>query len=177
MESRERAALARVEDLRAEFERVRMALAEAEELLNRRVVGLEEYLETLAELGDMESAAVGEPSQPVPVRRSAVSDAPPTVAGGRQVVARKEDGIRVEALGPDYRRIMAVLEKAEGDGLSAREVAAGLGWDTSLPARVEGARGRMKRLVDRGWLTESRPGLFTLPAPDAAAADGQADGS
>ncbi|WP_328738220.1 hypothetical protein [Streptomyces erythrochromogenes] len=51
MESRERAALARVEELRAELERVRAALADAEEVLIRRVIGLEEYLETLTQLG------------------------------------------------------------------------------------------------------------------------------
>ena len=51
MESRERAALARVEELRAEYERVRAALADAEEVLNRRMIGLEEYLETLDPTG------------------------------------------------------------------------------------------------------------------------------
>ncbi|MEU7075787.1 hypothetical protein AB0B30_37545 [Streptomyces narbonensis] len=119
MESRERAALARVKELRAEFEQVRAALADAEEVLNRRVIGLEEYLETLTQ-----------------------------------------------------RRIMAVFEKAGGDGLWARQVAVGLGWDVSVPARVEGARGRLKRLVERGWLAESRPGMFKLPERDSAVAAG-----
>ena len=68
MESRERAALARVEELRAEFERVRAALADAEEVLNRRVIGLEEYLETLTQLGGPEPAEASGPSEPEPVR-------------------------------------------------------------------------------------------------------------
>ncbi|MFD4862904.1 hypothetical protein [Streptomyces atratus] len=49
LESREKAALVRVQELRAEFERIRAALAEAEEVLNHRVIGLEQYLEALAE--------------------------------------------------------------------------------------------------------------------------------
>ncbi|MEV6683331.1 hypothetical protein AB0N09_41755 [Streptomyces erythrochromogenes] len=56
MESRERAAPARVEEPRAESERVRAALADAEEVLNRRVIGLEEYLETLIQRGGPEPA-------------------------------------------------------------------------------------------------------------------------
>ncbi|GGT53077.1 hypothetical protein GCM10010207_61520 [Streptomyces atratus] len=45
----DKAAPVRVEELRAGFERVRAALVEAEELLNHRVIGLEQYLEALAE--------------------------------------------------------------------------------------------------------------------------------
>lgn len=53
--------------------------------------------------------------------------AAPSTARARRVVARRKDGVEVDILGPDYRRIMAVLEKAGGDGLSARQVAVGLG--------------------------------------------------
>ncbi|MEU9063393.1 hypothetical protein AB0D13_32140 [Streptomyces sp. NPDC048430] len=176
MESRERAALARVEELRAEFERVRAALADAEEVLNRRVIGLEEYLETLTQLEGPEPAEPAEasgPSEPEPVREPVVDDAAaPSTARARRMVARRKDGVEVDVLGPDYRRIMAVFEKAGGDGLSARQVAVGLGWDVSVPARVEGARGRLKRLVERGWLAESRPGIFTLPERVSAVAAG-----
>ncbi|MFI9780534.1 hypothetical protein ACIHCV_38670 [Streptomyces sp. NPDC051956] len=49
LESREKSALVRVEELRAELERARTALAEAEEVLNHRVIGLEQYLEALDE--------------------------------------------------------------------------------------------------------------------------------
>ncbi|MEV7675913.1 hypothetical protein [Streptomyces sp. NPDC088752] len=173
MESRERAALARVKELRAEFERVRAALADAEEVLNRRVIGLEEYLETLTQLGGPEPAEASGPSEPEPVREPVVDDAAaPSTAKARRVVARRKDGVEVDILGPDYRRIMAVFEKVAGDGLSARQVAVGLGWDVSVPARVEDARGRLKRLVERGWLVESRPGMFTLSERDSAVAAG-----
>jgi hypothetical protein len=89
------------------------------------------------------------------------------------VVTRKESGVSVETLGLDYQRIMAAVDSSGGMGLTARQVAAHLGWDTALASRVEGARGRLKRLVERGWLREEAPGLFTLPSvagPAAAAA-------
>ncbi|MFB6717648.1 MULTISPECIES: hypothetical protein [unclassified Streptomyces] len=85
------------------------------------------------------------------------------MAGPRRTVARKEDGVSVDVLGADYRLIMAVLGQA-GDSLTARQTAVALGWDSSVPSRVESARGRLKWLVERGWLAEDRPGRFMLPA-------------
>lgn len=164
LESREKAAVVRVEELRAEFERVRAALAEAEEVLNHRVIGLEQYLEALAEQdASVLVEATGSVAVQAPVE-------PVEAAGPRRAVARREEGMSVGILGPDYRRIMTVLEDAGGGGLTAKQVAARLGWDPAVAARVEGARGRMKRLVERGWLVEERPGRFTLPAPGPAAA-------
>lgn len=165
LEQREKAALMQVEELRAEFERVRAALAGAEELLNRRVIGLEQYLEALAE---QDAPAVGK--TPVPTAVHAPLQEPVPVAGPRRMVARREDGVPVEVLGPDYRRIMTVLDEADGDGLTARQTAVALGWDSSVASRVEGARGRLKRLVERGWLVEGGPGRFTVLRPGPAAA-------
>lgn len=45
LEARQKAAAVRVEELEAELERVRAALAEAEEMLRRRMIGLEQYLD------------------------------------------------------------------------------------------------------------------------------------
>lgn len=165
LESREKAALVRVEELRAEFEQVRAALAEAEEVLHHRVIGLEQYLEALAE--QTADAAV---EVPAAVAVAAPAEEPGSAAEPRRMVARKESGLTVEVLGSDYRRIMTVFEDAGGVGLTAKQVAVKLGWDAAVAARVEGARGRMKRLVERGWLVEVKPGRFMLPAPGAAAA-------
>jgi hypothetical protein len=163
--SREKAAVVRVEELRAEFERVRAALAEAEEVLRHRVIGLEQYLEALAE---QDASAAVEAAGVVAVE--APVEEPVPAAGPRRAVACKEDGVSVEVLGSDYRRIMMVFQDTGGDGLTAKQVAAKLGWDAAASTRVEGARGTMKRLVERGWLVERRPGRFTLPAPECAAA-------
>ncbi|MFE7985799.1 hypothetical protein ACFUZA_27035 [Streptomyces cellulosae] len=49
LETRRKAAEVRVEELEAELARIQAALAETEEVLRRRVIGLEQYLEALAE--------------------------------------------------------------------------------------------------------------------------------
>ncbi|MFE1246563.1 hypothetical protein [Streptomyces sp. NPDC058766] len=45
-----------------------------------------------------------------------------------------------------------------------------LGWDSASASRVEGARARLKWLVERGRLVEHEPGRFTPPAPGCRAA-------
>ncbi|MFF7310282.1 hypothetical protein [Streptomyces sp. NPDC008137] len=87
LESREKAAPVRVEELRAEFERVRAALAEAEEVLHHRVIGLEQYLEALAE--QTADAAV---EVPAAVAVAVAVEEPGSAAEPRRVVARKETG-------------------------------------------------------------------------------------
>ncbi|MGI5198289.1 hypothetical protein ACQEVY_32445 [Streptomyces sp. CA-288835] len=162
LEARQKAAAVRVEDLEAELERVRAALADAEEVLRRRVIGLEQYLEALAE-----------------------EDAPAVVAEGvaqrnrvgpRRAVPHRQNAAGVGGLSVDYQALMAAALEAGGDGLGARRAAVVLGWDSALASRVEGARARLKRLVERGWLVEEKPGRFTLPAPEQAAGAGRPGG-
>jgi hypothetical protein len=80
LEARQKAAAVRVEELEAELERVRAALAEAEEVLGRRVIGLEQYLEALAE---EEAPAVAVVSQRKPV-------------GPRRAVPHRNDAVGAE---------------------------------------------------------------------------------
>ncbi|WP_345195641.1 hypothetical protein [Streptomyces lavendulae] len=76
--------------------------------------------------------------------------------------------VRVEELREEAERVLAELAEAEaeaeaeagGSGLRARELAGRLGLEW-VPAKVEGARSMVKRLVERGWLAEERPGVFT----------------
>lgn len=58
---------------------------------------------------------------------------------------------------------MTAAAETGGDGLGARRAAVVLGRDSASASRVEGARARLKRLVERGWLVETKPGRFTLP--------------
>ncbi|GGX45654.1 hypothetical protein GCM10010341_79280 [Streptomyces noursei] len=95
---------------------------------------------------------------------------PVPMAGPRRKVACCEEGVPVEVLGSDYRRIMVAFDEAGGGALTARQTAVALGWDSSVPSRGEGARGRLKRLARRGWPVEDRPGRFTLRVPGPAAA-------
>ncbi|WKX15905.1 hypothetical protein [Streptomyces sp. NL15-2K] len=156
LEARQKAAAVRVEDLEAELERVRAALAEAEEVLRRRVIGLEQYLEALAEEDAPAVAADG------------VSHRKPV--GPRRAVPHRQDAAGTEVLSVDYQALMAAAREAGADGLGARRAAVVLGWDSASASRVEGARARLKRLVERGWLVEEKPGRFTLPVPEQDAA-------
>ncbi|MFF3325769.1 hypothetical protein [Streptomyces sp. NPDC002889] len=152
LEARQKAAAVRVEQLEAELERVRAALADAEEVLRRRVIGLEQYLEALSE-GDAPAVVADGASQRKPV-------------GPRRAVPHRQNAGGVEGLSVDYQALMAAAVEAGGDGLGARRAAVVLGWDSASASRVEGARARLKRLVERGWLVEEKPGRFTLPAPE-----------
>lgn len=156
LEARRKAAAVRVEELEAELERVRAALADAEEALRRRVIGLEQYLEALAE-ADAPAEVIGGVSQRKPV-------------GPRRAVPHRQNATGTEELSPNYQELTAAAAEAGGDGLGARRAAVVLGWDSASASRVEGARARLKRLVERGWLVEEKPGSFMLPAPEQDAA-------
>ncbi|MBT2492251.1 hypothetical protein J7E96_27815 [Streptomyces sp. ISL-96] len=155
LETRQKAAAVQVQQLEAELERVRAALADAEEVHRRRMIGLEQYLEALAE----ENAPAMSQKKPV---------------GPRRAVPHRQNATEVKELSPDYQALMAAAADAGGDGLGARRAAVVLGWDSASASRVEGARARLKRLVERGWLVEKKPGRFTLPlqAQDTAGRPG-----
>ncbi|SNX88624.1 hypothetical protein SAMN06272735_9100 [Streptomyces sp. TLI_55] len=72
----------------------------------------------------------------------------------------------------DYQALMAAALDAGADGLGARRAAVVLGWDSASVSRVKGARVRLKRLVERGWLVEEKPGRFMLSAPELVPAAG-----
>ncbi|MGA5278515.1 hypothetical protein ACPCKL_33070 [Streptomyces cellulosae] len=148
LETRRKAAAVRVEALEAELKRVRTELAEAEEVLRLRTIGLEQYLEALAEEKQPAGTAAG------PLRRKPV--------GPRRAVPHRQNAAGVEDLSVDYQAVMAAAAEAGSDGLGARRAAVVLGWDSASASRVKGARARLKRLVERGWLVETKPGRFTL---------------
>ncbi|MCW1097104.1 MULTISPECIES: hypothetical protein [Streptomyces] len=150
LEARQKAAAAQVKELEAELERVRAALADAEEVDRCRVIGLEQYLEALAE--EVSADVAGEVLRRKPV-------------GPRRAVPHRRHASEVTELSPDYQALMAAAVDAGGDGLGARRAAVVLGWDSASASRVEGARARLKRPVERGWLVEAKPGRFTLPLP------------
>ncbi|MDQ0990973.1 hypothetical protein QFZ74_002201 [Streptomyces sp. V3I7] len=162
LEARRKAAEVRVEALEAELERVRAALADAEEALSRRVIGLEQYLEALAE-ADAPAEGIGRVSQRKPV-------------GPRRAVPHRQNASGADELSPDYQALMAAAIEAGGDGLGARRAAVVLGWGSASASRVEGARARLKRLVERGWLVEEKPGRFMPPAPEQVPDAGRPDG-
>ncbi|MGW2254731.1 hypothetical protein ACWCXH_31735 [Kitasatospora sp. NPDC001660] len=133
------------------MERLQAALAEAEESARRAVIAREETVEALAEVAD-EAGAVDVPVE-VPVVGA---------AGPRVEVPQWREGAGTEELPLDCARIVALVERdatGGGEGVRARVMREHLGWPSS-DAKEQAARFRAKRLVERGWLTEVRPGLF-----------------
>ncbi|MFF2412354.1 hypothetical protein [Streptomyces sp. NPDC058092] len=161
LEKRETVARVRVEELRVEADRILAELGEAETVLERRVIARAELTEALAAPGVIEGVLVPGPQAPqsVPVPVPVVK-----VPVARSVVPRRHDGMGVEALAPDYRRIMEVLEAgstAGEDGLSAKELTGRLGLKL-VPAKIEGVRCKAKRLLERDWLAPEPSGRFRL---------------
>lgn len=91
------------------------------------------------------------------------------VAGG--TVVRRREGMTVQALAPEYRRIVVLVqaEPGDGEGVSAKELAARLELEL-VPAKIEGVRSRAKRLVEREWLMASPSGRFMPRASPVPAA-------
>lgn len=151
LERRERVALARAEELRAELERLQAAVEAADEAARRAVIAREETALALAEAAE-EAGAVGAPAE-VPVVGA---------AGPRVEVPLWREGLGIEVLPPECARIVALVEGDAadgGEGVRARRMREHLGWPAS-DAKEQAARFRAKRLVERGWLAEERPGLF-----------------
>ncbi|WP_216825569.1 hypothetical protein [Streptomyces sp. P3] len=156
LEEREAVARVRVEELQVEADRILSELAAAEAVLERRAIARAELAEALAAPGDAADAAVREAPEPVP-ETTAVKV---PVAGS--IVPHFGEGTTVEALAPDYRRIVEVVESGPGggEGVPAKEIASGLGLEL-VPAKIEGVRSKARRLAERGWLAVSPSGRFT----------------
>ncbi|MFD7409677.1 hypothetical protein ACFV7R_45380 [Streptomyces sp. NPDC059866] len=158
LEAREAAARARVEELEAELAELSGKLELARESLKRLRITRETVTEVLAEM---------EPEMPV-------ADAGPSRSGERVVsayagaerqvigvltVPNWQPGMMPDVLPSVYRDIVEVVADAPGP-IRAKQIVPRIG----LPAetgKIEGTRSKLKRLVERGWLDEEAPGLFT----------------
>ncbi|MEU9153653.1 hypothetical protein AB0D59_24645 [Streptomyces sp. NPDC048417] len=92
-----------------------------------------------------------------------VSAAPtPGQVGGRAVmlIPHRTSGVEEAALPSDYQRILAAVRQGAGP-VMARQVGEVLGVDVSVRAKLEPLRGKLVRLVDRGWLRKLPGGRFT----------------
>jgi hypothetical protein len=163
-ELRRREAVAReeAEELRGQIAQLTERLAEAEDRLSRLVIARETVDEVLSEAGPQASpAAVPEETGP-----SRPGHLP---AGGVLMVPPWRPGLDGSALPQAYRDLVEVAADA-GRPLRAGQIAAAAGLRTDK-AKVEGLRSKLKRLAERGWLTEEAgPGLFGLPARNGSAA-------
>jgi hypothetical protein len=92
------------------------------------------------------------------------------VAGS--VVPPRGEGMGVEALAVEYQQILSVLDAPQAaQGMRVKPIALQLGGQVT-PARIEGVRSRVKRLVARGWAIEVRPNVFASAMTTAPAVAG-----
>lgn len=81
--------------------------------------------------------------------------------------SRADPAFRTKVLAPDYQRIVSVLDSEAGhEGMRCQQLAVALGLEV-VPAKVERLRAKAKRLVERGWILQVRPGVFTALAVPA----------
>jgi hypothetical protein len=170
LQRREAAARQEVDELRGEIARLSERLARAEEALSR----LEITRETVTEI--LGGAGAGQPAAGQAMDAVAAADPAP---GGSPVgvltVPPWRPGLAQSVLPPSYQDLLEVLADA-GRPLRAGRIAVAAGL-SSGKSQVEGLRSKLKRLVERGWLAEDGPGLFTLPRRDARPAGGGQAGS
>ncbi|WP_037650446.1 hypothetical protein [Streptomyces flavidovirens] len=138
----------------------RLELEERAELLRKELAGVE------ARLARLEAAEVvfGEWAEATDGGRSSSGIAEPGPvavtpgAAGMRLVPDRVDGMGLEALTSDYRRIMEIVADADGP-VMAKDVARALGRELTS-GKVEPVRGQLRKLADRGWLSRTGAGRY-----------------
>lgn len=175
---REAAVRERAEQIRRQMAELERRLAAEEDLVSRLVIAREMAEQVLSETGQQAEPRV----EPLAKPSEESSAEPPREAGGGG--ARPEgspigvltvppwrSGTDASALPQAYRDVLEVLVDA-GRPLRAGHLAAALGLGEGS-GKIEGLRGKLKRLVARGWLTEDTPGMFEVSGQVAHSAAGR----
>lgn len=155
LQAREAAARRRVEDLQTEAAELALRLERAREDLSRLEITRETVAQVLAELSAAEAegdVAAGDTPE------ANESSTPHGV--GAMVVPPWREGLVVGVLPGVYRDIVEVIADAPGP-VQAKQIVPRIGLPTTT-GKIEGTRGKLKRLVERGWLDEDSPGRFAL---------------
>ncbi|GCB47489.1 hypothetical protein [Streptomyces sp. NL15-2K] len=155
LEAREAAVRVRVEELESQIAELTARLEAERETWSRLRVTRETVAEVVAEMSSSDKASVVEQ----PVEPAAAGEQPVRVVGAIMVPHWRE-GLSVDALPDVYRDIVEVVADAS-DPMQAKQIVPRIGLP-AVTAKIEGTRGKLKRLVERGWLTEDQPGLFAL---------------
>lgn len=170
LEAREVAAGVRVEELEAEVAELTGLLEAARGILERLRVARETVAEVMAEMSADDTPVVAdvEPEDVVAGQDQASS---PYAGAERQVVGvlavpKWQPGMAVDALPRMYQDILEVVRDAPGP-VRAKQIVPRIGLPAQ-PGKIETTRSKMKRLVERGWLDEDVPGLFTVARRRAA---------
>ena len=76
-----------------------------------------------------------------------------------KMIPHRAAGVEETALLPDYQRILAAVRRAAGP-VMGRQVGEMVGVDVSVRAKLDPLRGKLIRMVDRGWLRKLPDGSF-----------------
>jgi len=158
LQAREAAARQRVEELQAEAAELAVRLEKARADLSRLEITRETVAQVLAELSAAQAAPEAE------AREAPVPKAPAPHGIGVMAVPPWREGLVVQVLPDVYRDIVEIVADAPGP-LQAKQIVPRIGL-AATTAKIEGTRGKLKRLVERGWLDEDAPGRFTLARHD-----------
>lgn len=153
LEAREAAARARVEELELQVAELTARLAGEREVLSRLQVTRETVAEVLTELSGRD----------VDVGPAVTAEAVERVESGVRVVGAVmvphwREGLSVDVLPDVYRDIVEVVTDASSP-MQAKQIVPRIGLP-AVTGKIEGTRGKLKRLVERGWLVEDQPGRF-----------------
>ena len=130
-------------------------LEKAQPDLSRLEITRETVMQVLAELSAAEEAPEVEARDaPEPQK------APVPHGIGVMAVPPWREGLVVQVLPDVYRDIVEIVADAPGP-LQAKQIVPRIGLEATT-AKIEGTRGKLKRLVERGWLAEDAPGRFSL---------------
>ena len=155
LEAREAAVRVRVEALESQIAELMVRLEAERETWSRLRVTREMVAEVVAAMSAVDVAeAVGE-------RASSGAAGDPTVrVVGAIMVPHWREGLSVDALPDVYRDIVEVVADTS-EPMQAKQIVPRIGLP-AVTAKIEGTRGKLKRLVERGWLDEDAPGQFSL---------------
>jgi hypothetical protein len=93
--------------------------------------------------------------------RDAASSVAVQVAGQAVLlVPHRGPGADVDALPPDYQRILAIVRGAGGP-VAVKQVGEELGLEVAVRGKLEPLRGKLSKLAGRGWLRKLPDGKFT----------------
>lgn len=164
LDRREAAAREEIAGLRDQIEELTRRLAEREDVLSRLQITRETMTAILS--GD-ETVSVAGADADADAGEAEMEEHRLPV--GVRLVPRWTPELAVGVLPGSYRDIVEVLQDAVHP-MRAHHLCAALGLSTDK-SKVEGFRSKLKRLVERGWLMEEEPGLFTPRETLAAAGD------
>ena len=150
--AREQAASGRIEEIREQIAVLASELSQAEAELERLRIGRQVLTEMLAE--DVEPAGIA------PAARASKRD------GRRwQTVPHRSDDPDLASLPQSYRDVLEAMEDAD-QSLRSVDLCRSLGLGVKASA-TEAMRGKLNRLVKRGWCVSPETGRYAL-APGVA---------